>query len=543
MISPWQRFGDNLFEDDILGLSLDISQMGFTEDWLLGMEPRMQEIYLRIHELESGALANPDEGRMVGHYWLRSPQLGPTPEIREDIRRAQLQAEDFARQVHNGTVGGRNGKPFRQVLVAGIGGSNLGIDFISDALWQKHPPCSLNFLNNTDPDGICRTLDRMPLGLDETLTIIISKSGGTIETKNGMEEMRYRYNLQGLDFSHHAVAITRPGSMLDKLATNEGWLASFPIWDWVGGRTSLFSPVGLIPLALQGIDTRAMLEGAAACDALTRCNVTRKNPAALMALMWYAHTGGKGGHQMVILPYKDRLEMLGRYLQQLVMESLGKEKDLDGNLVHQGLAVFGNKGSTDQHSYLQQLLEGPENSFTVFVEVLKDQNDPSPLITEESSSGDFLHALLLGTRKALSLKGRASLTVTIPDVTPAALGTLIALFERAVSIYALLVNVNAYDQPGVELGKTSASEIIGLKNSVLTVLRAESGHPFNVEELACKIESWQGKSQEVDRETLYHILRRLSANPECAVTEYKKNRDHQSVNPALRSIFIFTNKN
>src|SRR5205085_3975927 len=140
--------------------------------------------------------------------------------------------------------------------------------------------------------------------------------------------------------------------------------------DWVGGRTSEFSAVGLLPAALQGFDIDALLAGARACDEATRLHDTRKNPAALMALMWHHATEGKGRKDLVVLPYKDRLLLFSRYLQQLVMESIGKQFDLKGNRVEQGLAVYGNKGSTDQHAYVQQLREGVPNFFAVFVRVL-----------------------------------------------------------------------------------------------------------------------------------------------------------------------------
>src|SRR5262249_43261696 len=147
----------------------------------------------------------------------------------------------------------------------------------------------------------------------------------------------------------HAVAITMPGSHLDHDAAEQRWLARFPMFDWVGGRTSVLSAVGLVPAALQGLDIDGLLAGAAACDEATRSHDPHGNPAALLALMWYHATGGKGKKDMVVLPYKDRLLLFSRYLQQLVMESLGKQLDLEGRRVEQGLSVYGNKGSTDQH--------------------------------------------------------------------------------------------------------------------------------------------------------------------------------------------------
>src|SRR5205814_1864232 len=211
--------------------------------------------------------------------------------------------------------------------------------------------------------------------------------------------------------------------------------------DWVGGRTSELSAVGLLPAVLQGIDIQAMLDGAAAMDEVTRFPTTAQNPAALLALMWWFATDGRGAKDMVVLPYKDRLLLFSRYLQQLVMESLGKEFDTDGRTVNQGIAVYGNKGSTDQHAYVQQLREGVNNFFVTFIEVLKDRDAKSPLEVEPGiTSGDFLQGFLLGTRDALSEKGRHSITLTMPDISPRTLGMLIALYERAVGFYASLVN-------------------------------------------------------------------------------------------------------
>ena len=151
------------------------------------------------------------------------------------------------------------------------------------------------------------------------------------------------------------------------MAAAESWLARFPMWDWVGGRTSQMSAVGLVPAALQGIDIQKFLDGAKACDDQTRIPEFQQNPAAQLALMWHFAGNGRGDRNMVILPYKDRLELFSRYLQQLVMESLGKERDLEGRLVNQGLTVFGNKGSTDQHAFVQQLRYGRNDFFVTFI--------------------------------------------------------------------------------------------------------------------------------------------------------------------------------
>ena len=164
--------------------------------------------------------------------------------------------------------------------------------------------------------------------------------------------------------------------------------------------------------------------GAAAMDGVTRQAVAGpRNPAALLALMWhFRHPWGPGApsDMQVVLPYKDRLLLFSRYLQQLVMESLGKEKDLAGKVVNQGIAVYGNKGSTDQHAYVQQLREGVNNFFVTFIEVLKDRDKPLYEVEPGVTSGDYLQGFLLGTRDALSEKDRWSVTLTVPGTSPPA---------------------------------------------------------------------------------------------------------------------------
>lgn len=208
---------------------------------------------------------------------------------------------------------------------------------------------------------------------------------------------------------------------------------------------------------------------------------------------------------MVLLPYKDSLLLFSRYLQQLVMESLGKEKDLAGNTVYQGIAVYGNKGSTDQHAYVQQLREGVPNFFMTFIEVLFDRTGNSPEVEPGVTSGDYLTGLLIGTRQALYENQRDSITITIPEVNPRTVGALIALYERAVGLYASLVNVNAYHQPGVEAGKKAAATVLEVQRRVVDVLKTSSSG-LSLSELAEKAEA-------VDQiETIYKILRHLAAN-------------------------------
>lgn len=456
-----------------------------------------------MQELEAGAIANPDEGRMVGHYWLRDPQLAPTAEIAAEIAETNAQIADFVRRVHSGELTGAAGRPFKNALVIGIGGSSLGPKFVAEALKSPADKLRLYFIDNTDPDGMDAVFTGIAAELAETLVIVISKSGGTVETQNGLKETQAYFAARGVDFYANAVRITQRGSGFDTAPDADKWLAAFPMWDWVGGRTSVLSAVGLLPLALQGVDTAALLAGAAACDALGR-KPAAANPALLLALFWYQQTGGAGGSLMAVLPYKDRLELFAKYLQQLVMESLGKEQDLAGRTVNQGLAVLGNKGSSDQHSYVQQLVAGPRNAFVVFIEVLRDRAGASPIVREESTSGDYLQAFMLGTAQALYEHGKSSVIISVPAVSPYYIGMLIALFERAVGFYASFTGINAYHQPAVEFGKQAAGALIDMKNRLCAYLQAHAGEAFSAAELARALGG--------EERQLWHILRHLAAN-------------------------------
>jgi glucose-6-phosphate isomerase len=503
----WKQFTEQTYINTELDFTLDYSLMGVDEAFFARMEPRMQGALAAMKDLEGGAIANPDEGRQVGHYWLRTPEKAPDAETTAAINECLERIKAFTTKVHRGEITGSGGA-FQHLLVIGIGGSALGPQFVAQALGQPgEDRLSVHFFDNTDPDGIDRVLADLRGKLDRTLALVISKSGGTPETRNGMLEATQAYLSEGLEFAQHAVAITGAGSKLDQLATEDAWLDRFPMWDWVGGRTSELAAVGLLPAALQGLDIDGILSGAAAMDKLTIGTVTRENPAALLALLWYHATNGKGEKDMVILPYKDRLMLFSKYLQQLIMESLGKELDLDGNPVFQGIAVYGNKGSTDQHAYVQQLREGVNNFFATFIEVKKDREGASIEVEPGATTGDFLHAFLLGTRSALAEMDRASLTLSIDEVSAKTVGMLIALYERAVGLYASLVNINAYHQPGVEAGKKAAAAFLDLQSRCFAYLSEHPGEAFTIPQLAEALEAEEAAV------ALFKILEHAVLNP------------------------------
>lgn len=505
-IQSWARFQKYYSEFPSIGLACDLSRVDFPDDFFDRMAVPIREALEAMTALEKGAIANPDEQRMVGHYWLRAPAMAPNAELSSVITKTVSDIHSFAADIHSGKMAGASG-PFVNVLIIGIGGSALGPQFVARALGNPTTDrLRPYFFDNTDPDGIDKVLSELKSTLGQTLCVVISKSGGTPETRNGMLEARAAYLQANLDFGRHVVAVTGEGSKLDQFAISEGWLRRFPMWDWVGGRTSETSAVGLLPAALQGLDIDGFLSGAAACDQITRSRDVIHNPAAQLALMWYFLGDARGSKDMVVLPYKDRLELFSRYLQQLVMESLGKEKDLDGKIVHQGLAVYGNKGSTDQHAYLQQLRDGVANFFAVFIEVLLDRKGPSLEVEPGITSGDYLTGFFLGTRSALHDNGRQSITLTIHDTSAFSVGVLIALFERAVGLYAHLININAYHQPGVEAGKKAAAGVLALQAAAIAHLAHNPDQSFSASELADAI------GQSGAAETVFKVLKHLAAN-------------------------------
>ena len=480
---------------------LDVSRMHLNNAQLEELTPRLEKAFEAMKALENGAIANADESRQVGHYWLRHPQLAPDPQVSQQIASEIDQIEQFGKAVINGTIKSPTGQPFTDVLWIGIGGSGLGPLLMIRALQDKGAGLPFHFFDNVDPNGMSRVLSELGDALRTTLVVTVSKSGGTAEPHLGMEQARHRIKAAGGSWSAQAVAITMANSKLDQQAVAEQWLQRFDMFDWVGGRTSITSAVGLVPGALIGSDIRSFLAGASQMDEATRESDVRRNPAALMAAAWYSAGQGKGKRDMVVLPYRDRLEVFSRYLQQLVMESLGKRLDRNGDVVHQGIAVYGNKGSTDQHAYVQQLRDGVDNFFVTFIEVLRDVED-IPEINGERP-GDFLDGFLQGTRSALTEGGRQSLSISMRQFDARRLGALIALFERAVGFYGELVNINAYHQPGVEAGKKAAAAILKLQLQVEEVL--SDGVSRSVVEI-------QQAIGEGSVEAVFWIVRHLTGN-------------------------------
>ncbi len=500
-IDKWNRYCDLLFSDDYLGFWLDISRMDIDEFDFEKFKDTFENAFTAIEKLENGSIANIDENRKVGHYWLRNPKIAPSQEIAESITHEIECISRFGQDILNSKIKDENGNKFTDVFWIGIGGSGLGPLLIKESFKKESIGLNIHFLDNVDPDGISQRLNSVRPNLESTLFVVVSKSGGTPEPQIGMEQAIKFVEDNKLTWKSRAVAITSKGSKLYELAINENWLNIFDLPDWVGGRTSITGAVGLLPAVLIGADINKFLQGASHMDELTRVKDIKNNPSALLSLAWFKSGNGKGLRDMVVLPYRDRLEVFSRYLQQLVMESLGKKLDRDYNQVNQGIAVYGNKGSTDQHAYVQQLRDGVDNFFVNFIEIL---HDPSEIVeVNNKRPGEYLSGFLQGTRSALTEGGRQNLTITFKSFDEFSLGALIALFERAVSLYAELINVNAYNQPGVEAGKKAATNIINLQKEIEKLMDDGKQRTLNEINDALSTDS---------TESIYLILRKLSEN-------------------------------
>ncbi len=473
--STWQRYCASRHTDTPTGVTVDVSGAGFPDGYPDAMAVPLAAALSAMAALERGRTANPDEGRRVGHYWLRAPGLAPDPDTTRDIEACWTALADFRTRIRGGP------HRFTDLVHVGLGGSATGPQLLCDA-WRGRPGgLRVHFLDNADPDGVDRVLGALPGGPERTLVSVVSKSGLTPTPWRVVRELASRYADAGVDFPSHAVATTMRGSDLDAYAHLNGWLETFPLWDWVGGRTSVTSAVGLLPAALAGADTTEFLAGAAAMDRATRRTEPRRNPAALLALAWFWLGNGRGDRSMVVLPYRDALTVLPRFVQQLVMESLGKRLDRAGRVVHQGLTVYGHKGVTDQHAYLQQLKDGRTDAFVTLVGTHRGEAEDPVGAEPVASLADHLYCGLVGTLAALRERDRPVLAITTRDYAERSLGALVALYERAVGLYAELIDVNAYHQPGVD--KNTALPFLELQRDILRRLTLH-GEPVTAVEVA-----------------------------------------------------------
>jgi glucose-6-phosphate isomerase len=373
---------------------------------------------------------------------------------------------------------------FENLVVLGIGGSALGNIALQAALHPptynllpagKRPGPRVFVVDNVDPAlfgavmDCCETMG----GLGSTLFNVISKSGETAETAAQFMIVRERLQAAlGPSYKDHVVAVTDPAKgTMRQICEREGF-ATLPVPDGVGGRFSVLSPVGLFSAAMAGIDVEALLDGAAAMDARCSQESLAKNPAAMLAFLLVELGTSLGKPNHVLMPYANALYSLADWFRQLWAESLGKEKDATGQTVFAGFTPIKALGATDQHSQIQLYREGPNDKVIGLLEVERFDRDvpvPSGLgveairYLEGSTLAGLLNAEKRATEYALVESLRPNFTIRFPRIDAHHVGEFIALWQIATAYAGLLLNVDAYDQPAVELGKQATFGLMGRK--------------------------------------------------------------------------------
>lgn len=371
---------------------------------------------------------------------------------------------------------------FDDVVVLGIGGSALGPIALRTALrkpqWnlldagERDLRPRLHVLDNLDPSTIAGLLDRV-VRLERTLFVVISKSGGTAETMAQYLVVRNQLEQHKLTAKDHIVFITDPKKgALRALAQGDG-IPALDIPANVGGRFSVLSPVGVLPAALIGINTTALLSGAD--DMARRCNGAklRENPAGVFATLQFLADSKSGKHVHVLMPYSDALRDIAGWFVQLWAESLGKRRaNTEKNVGPTPLAAL---GATDQHSQVQLFMEGPADKTITFISVPRRGSDVEiPKLHDKVPELSYLGGHTLGevldierraTAGALARRGRPNMTIELDDVSPASIGALFMFLEMATIFAGGLYGVNPLDQPGVELGKQFTYAMLGRPNA------------------------------------------------------------------------------
>jgi glucose-6-phosphate isomerase len=455
------------------GIGVDLSKNRLTNktlDLLLALA-READLARWIDRLFAGEAINQSEGRAAMHMALRA---GPAavmtvdgadvmPAVRAELDRVAA----FSEAIRVGSHAGFDGQAIADIVVIGIGGSYLGPALAVEALAGPVPTGPrIHFLANVDGGELERVL--AGLAAETTLFVVVSKSFGTAETKINAEDARAWFLAQGgrpEDLGLHFVAVSANPAAVAAFGLDPERMLR--VWDWVGGRYSLWSAVGL-PVALaHGFDQfRALLDGAAAMDAHFREAAPGTNLPILLALLGVWHGGCFGAETHAVVPYDSSLAMLPAYLQQLAMESNGKGITRDGAAVAMATApvLWGGVGTEVQHAFMQALHQGPRFLPVDFIGVLADRHGrPKHHLTLLTNLVGQAEALMAGHADpdpARACPGnRPSTTILLDRLDARGLGALLALYEHKTFVEGVLWNVNSFDQWGVELGKRLAQRI------------------------------------------------------------------------------------
>jgi glucose-6-phosphate isomerase len=476
--------GERLAADGA-GLYLDYSKQRVTDETLTllldlaracGVRERMEAMF-------AGEPINATERRAVLHVALRAPRSARIVVDGEDVvprvHAVLARMADFAGRVRSGAWTGFTGRPIRNIVNIGIGGSDLGPAMVTTALrWYADPRLTLRFVSNVDgADFVASTRDLDPA---ETLFIVASKTFTTLETLTNARTARaWCVSALGDEraVAKHFVAVSTAEAEVRKFGIDPANM--FEFWDWVGGRYSVWSAIGLsVMIAIGPERFRELLDGAHTMDMHFRDTPFDENLPVLMAVLGIWYDDFFGAETQAILPYSHDLRFFPAYLQQLDMESNGKHVRLDGRPVdyQTGPIVWGQPGTNGQHAFFQLIHQGTKLipcDFIGFLQPLDEVGEHHPLLLANLFAQT--EALAFGkTAEEVAAEGvppfqiphrtfegnRPSNTILAERLTPGTLGALVALYEHKVFVQGAIWGINSFDQWGVELGKALATRIV-----------------------------------------------------------------------------------
>lgn len=468
------------YSRDAVGLQLDFSRHAVNPAlWSALLDlAEAADIKAGAAAMFSGAAINHTEGRRVLHTALRAAPDAQSAE-HQQVQLVGERLAELVEQVHSGVRRGYSAEAFTDVVNIGIGGSDLGPAMVTEALTPYHSAVTLHFVSNVDPSHLLNTLKK--LNPQTTLFVVASKTFTTLETlANATSARQWLQQNAGVetDLSQHFVAVSSDVEKAEAFGVHRDSI--YPMWDWVGGRYSLWSAIGLpIALAVGWKHFKALCDGAASIDRHFVEAPLDQNLPVILSLLEVLSVNVLGAQSHAVLPYDQNLSQLPAFLQQLTMESNGKRVDRNGELLERASCpiVWGAAGTNGQHSFHQLLHQGTHCIPADFLVPLQSHNPLDDqhvhLVTncmaqakallfgksEAEAKQELLRAGyseqasdLLAPHKTLP-GNRPSLTLSFDKTTSEILGALIALYEHKVFVSSLIWQVNAFDQWGVELGK------------------------------------------------------------------------------------------
>ena len=462
---------------------VDFSKHRITNETLKLLLNLVKDVDLKdaISKYFGGDIINQTEGRAVLHTALRAPRSAKVfvdgKDVIPEVYEVKDKIKNFTNQIVNGTLKGFTNKPFTDIVNIGIGGSDLGPAMVVEALGFYKNHLNTHFVSNVDGDHVNEVIKK--LNPETTLFVIVSKTFTTQETLSNANTIRTWFLKSGsqIDVAKHFVAVSTNIQKVKEFGINEHNI--FPMWDWVGGRFSLWSAVGLsISLAVGFENFDKLLLGAHKMDEHFRTEPFEKNIPVTTALLSVWYNNFFGVETEAIIPYSQYLNQFATYLQQGIMESNGKSVDRNGNPINYqtGTIVWGEPGTNAQHAFFQLIHQGTKlipAEFIGFAKSLHGNKDHQDKLM--SNFFAQTEALLNGKTKdqviaegtsgeLISFKifegNKPTTTILIDQLTPESLGKLIALYEHKIFVQGVIWNIFSFDQFGVELGKQLANTIL-----------------------------------------------------------------------------------